>query len=370
MQVAINARFLLPNRLEGIGRYTYETVSRMALNNPEVTFHLLFDRPFSNEFITAPNIQGHCLGPAARHPWLWYYHYEVRIKRWLEKHQMDLYWGPDAFLAGSPSKTKSILTIHDLAWEHNPAWNPQMVSRFYANWVPTYCTRADHIISISDFTSHDLMDRYSIPSSKVTTVMHGYDEDKSPDNLEEWQRIALFDPYFLVLGSINPRKNTYNLLKAFVACKDEGKITSDLVFAGALAKGWSSIELRYIQDCFRRSDVHFLGSVSEKEKEALLFNAKGLVYPSLFEGFGLVLLEAAQYTCPVLTAESTVCQEVLAYYTNQEGVVFVDPISLESLGQGLIKLDTIEKGPAIKMRRTWDQVAQELWEIFENEIRR
>ena len=108
MQVAINARFLIPNRLEGIGRYTYEIVHRIALNNPEVTFHLLFDRPFSNDFIAAPNLIGHCLGPAARHPWLWYYHYEVRVKRWLKQYQVDLYWGPDAFLAESPSKTKTL----------------------------------------------------------------------------------------------------------------------------------------------------------------------------------------------------------------------------------------------------------------------
>ena len=59
----------------------------MALNHPEVTFHLLFDRPFSNEFLTAPNMMGR-LGPAARHPWLWYHHYEVRVERWLEQHQV------------------------------------------------------------------------------------------------------------------------------------------------------------------------------------------------------------------------------------------------------------------------------------------
>ena len=85
-----------------------------------------------------------------------------------------------------------------------------------------------------------------------------------------------------------------------------------------MAKGWSSIELRYIQHVFD-DRMYIFRQGFRKEKDALLFNAKGLVYPSLFEGFGLVLLEAAQYTCPVLTAESTVCQEVLAYYTNQEG---------------------------------------------------
>ena len=368
MQVAINARFLLPNRLEGIGRYTYEIVQRMALNHPEVTFHLLFDRPFSNEFLMAPNMMGHSLGPSARHPWLWYYHYEVRVKRWLKQHQVDLYWGPDAFLAESPSKTKSVVTIHDLAWEHRPEWNAPRVSRFYSKWVPRYCERADHIISISDFTRHDLVSRYGLPSNKITTIMHGYDEKKSIDKLVEWQRIPLFDPYFLALGSINPRKNSYNLLKAFIDYKDEGKITSDLVFAGVLGKGWSRKERSFITACFRRSDVHYLGRVSESEKDALLFNANALVYPSLLEGFGLVLLEAAQFNCPVLTSESSVCQEVLTGYTNQEGVIYIDPYSPERIGQGLTEVERIQKGPSLERNRTWDEVACELWEVLIGKI--
>ena len=96
------------------------------------------------------------------------------------------------------------------------------------------------------------MSRYGLPSNKVTTILHGYDEKKSIDKLVEWQRIPLFDLYFLALGSINPRKNSYALLKAFIECKDEGKVTSDLVFAGVLGKGWSRKERSFISACFRR----------------------------------------------------------------------------------------------------------------------
>jgi glycosyltransferase involved in cell wall biosynthesis len=198
--------------------------------------------------------------------------------------------------------------------------------------------------------------------------MHGYDEKKSIDKLVEWQRIPLFDPYFLALGSINPRKNSYNLLKTFIDYKDEGKITSDLVFAGVLGKGWSRKERSFITACFRRSDVHYLGRVSESEKDALLFNANALVYPSLLEGFGLVLLEAAQFNCPVLTSESSVCQEVLAGYTNQEGVIYIDPYSSESIGQGLTEVERIQKGPSLERNRTWDEVACELWEVLIGKI--
>ena len=194
--------------------------------------------------------------------------------------------------------------------------------------------------------------------------MHGYDKKKSIDKLVEWQRIPLFDPYFLVLGSINPRKNSYNLLKAFIEYKDKDKITSDLVFAGVLGKGWSRKERSFITACFRRSDVHYLGRVSESEKEALLFNAKALVYPSILEGFGLVLLEATQFNCPIMTSESSVCQEVLTCYTNQEGVVYIRPHSYTSIGQGLTEVESIQKGPFLEMNRTWDVVAHELWEVL------
>ena len=101
-----------------------------------------------------------------------------------------------------------------------------------------------------------------------------------------------------------------------------------------------------------------------------MFNAKALVYPSLLEGFGLVLLEAAQFNCPVLTSESSVCQEVLTGYTNQEGVTYINPHSYERIGQGLIEVESIQKGPSLVRNRTWDEVARELWEVFMREIQR
>ena len=81
-------------------------------------------------------------------------------------------------------------------WEHRPEWNAARVSRFYPKWVPTYCKRADHIISISDFTRHDLVSRYglSLPSNKIT-IMHGCDE-KSIDKLAGMAKDLLFNPYF------------------------------------------------------------------------------------------------------------------------------------------------------------------------------
>ena len=363
MQVAVNARFLIPNRLEGIGRYSFELLSRLAVNNPEVQFHLLFDRPFSEEFLPAPNMKGHCLRPQARHPWLWYWHYEVQITRWLQKNPVDVYWGPDAFLAKSSEGTRSLMTIHDLAWEHNAHWNSSRVSKFYAQWVPQYCDRADHIISISKATTNDLVNRYGISEKKISTIYHGL-EANFATGLVEWQKIPLFNPYFLVLGSINPRKNSHRLLKAFQAYRETHGGQMHIVFAGELGKGWSSQEYRFIQDCFRRSDVHYLGNVSEREKKALLYNAKGLLYPSLLEGFGLVLLEAAQFKCPILTSKLTVCEEVASHFTNNHGVVYIDPTSHEGLVKGLQALEQTTDGPSVRVQRSWDDVARETWEVI------
>ena len=158
------------------------------------------------------------------------------------------------------------------------------------------------ISSVYLISRHDLVSRFGLPSNKITRLCITM---KNPStSLWNGKGFLCLIPT-LALGSINPRKNSYNLLKAFIDYKDEGKITSDLVFAGVLGKGWSRKERSFITACFRRSDVHYLGRVSESEKDALLFNANALVYPSLLEGFGLVLLEAAQFNCPVLTSESS-----------------------------------------------------------------
>ena len=103
MQVAINARFLLPNRLEGIGRYSFELLSRLAVIQ-RFNFIFCLIGPFLKRLYLL-NMKGHCLRPQARHPWLWYWHYESN-NTLVAEDPVDVYWEPDAFLAKSSEGTK------------------------------------------------------------------------------------------------------------------------------------------------------------------------------------------------------------------------------------------------------------------------
>ncbi|MBU6205399.1 MAG: glycosyltransferase family 1 protein, partial [Bacteroidetes bacterium] len=99
MNIAVNTRFLLSNKLEGIGWFTYETLKRITRAHPEHQFHFLFDRPYHNEFIFSGNITPHILPPPARHPLLWYWWFEQSVPSVLKKIKADLFLSTDGFLS-------------------------------------------------------------------------------------------------------------------------------------------------------------------------------------------------------------------------------------------------------------------------------
>ena len=99
MKIAINTRFLLKDKLEGIGWFTYEAVKRMVLAHPEHEFHFLFDRKYAEEFIFAKNVTPHVLFPPARHPFLWYAWFEYAVPRALKKIKPDVFLSTDGYLS-------------------------------------------------------------------------------------------------------------------------------------------------------------------------------------------------------------------------------------------------------------------------------
>ena len=119
MRIAVNTRLLLKDKLEGIGWFTFETLSRITKNHPEHDFYFLFDRPYSREFISGKNIHPMVIPPKTRHPILWYVWFEFCIPKILKKIKADLFLSPDGFLSLT-SNIPSISVIHDINFEHHP----------------------------------------------------------------------------------------------------------------------------------------------------------------------------------------------------------------------------------------------------------
>ena len=115
MKIAVNARFLLANKLEGIGRFTYEIVSRMVLQHPEDEFIFFFDRPFDASYVFAKNVTPVVLFPPTRHPVLIVFWFEWAVRRALRRYRADIFFSPDGFMSLS-SNCKTVIVTHDLAY--------------------------------------------------------------------------------------------------------------------------------------------------------------------------------------------------------------------------------------------------------------
>ena len=117
MNIAINTRLLIPNKMDGIGWFTAETSRRIVTAHPEHHFFFFFDRKPSPEFLFADNVTPLVLYPQARHPVLWYLFFEWSTRFALKKHKIDLYFSPDGMMPVHP-KVPTLTVIHDLNFEH------------------------------------------------------------------------------------------------------------------------------------------------------------------------------------------------------------------------------------------------------------
>ncbi len=312
MVIAVNTRFLLKNRLEGIGWYTHEVFRRIVERHPEHTFLFLFDREPAQEFIYAPNVQPVKVWPPARHPYLWQFWFDYALPAVFRKHQPDLFISTDGFLS-LKTHIPSLLVLHDLGFEHYPEHTPPIVNKYYCKYTPLYARHADHIVTVSDFTRNDVISRYGIPENKVTRIYNGASDAYAPISEKEAENVRRQysdgGDYVIYVGSIHPRKNVTALLKAFDLLKEKTGTPMKLVIAGRMA--WKTDVTKAVYDnMLHKQDVILTGHLQQEELVRLMAAATAFVYPSLFEGFGIPVVEARYCGVPVITSDRSCLPEV------------------------------------------------------------
>ena len=161
MRIAVNTRLLIHGKLEGIGWFTYETFSRMAIDHPNDEFFFIFDRPFSREFIFAKNIHPVVLGPPARHPILWYIWFEFSVNRFLKKLKPDIFISPDGYLS-LKTKTPQLAVIHDINFYYYPKGLPWLTSLYLNKYFPKFAGKAKRIVTVSEYSKNTLVEAYKV----------------------------------------------------------------------------------------------------------------------------------------------------------------------------------------------------------------
>ncbi len=265
----------------------------------------------------------------------------------------------------------SLVTVHDVGYLHFPETHP-WPQRTYLDLTTRWNARAaTHILADSQATRADLIAHYAAPPDKISVVYPGLDEGLGPVHDPEVietvkARHAIAGDYFLCLGTLQPRKNLGRLIDAFAALATRDPDVA-LVLAGQHGwlydDLWASVRRRGLE-----GRVLFPGYIPDEDKAALMSGALAFMFPSLYEGFGLPVLEAQACDCPVVTSRTSSLPEVAG-----DGALLVDPHDTAAItaAMGQVTRDNelrrtlIERGATNLRRFSWTTSAQDLLRIVE-----
>lgn len=369
MRIGINTRFLLKDKMEGFGWYTFEICKRLVENHPEHEFVFFFDRPFDNRFVFGKNVTPVVLFPPARHPFLFMLFFELAIPRALKKHKIDIFFSPDGYLSLF-TKTPQVGTIHDINFEHFPKDIPLLARHYLRHFFPKFAKKASHIITVSAYSKKDIVATYRIPSEKITAIWNGASDTFQPIRPEEKSQIQQKEshgnPYFLFVGSLHPRKNLKRLLQAYeLFLKENPNSNYELIIVGAAL--WKEEKLDHLISEETLKRIHFKGHLPLEELNKIVGAASVFVYVPYFEGFGIPLVEAMQCGVPIISGNLTSLPEVAG-----DAALYCDPQSVPDIAEkmSLLAIDEIlqaelrSKGLERAKEFSWDRAAKEVWEVL------
>jgi glycosyltransferase involved in cell wall biosynthesis len=373
MNIAVNTRLLLPNRLEGLGRFANETLTRITRQHPEHKFIYIFDRKFSDEFIVSDNIIPVVAHPQSRHPLLWYLFFDWGIPPVLKNHKADLFFSPDGWLS-LRTDIPSIPVIHDLNFFRNPEWVEWAPRMYYNYFFPRFVKKADRIATVSEFSRQDISQRFDIPSESIDVVYNGCSKGFVPVSEQIKQAIkrefTSEQDFFLFVGLVHPRKNMASSILAFDAFKRAIQSPVKLLIIGSTKYMTKDVQ-KACDNAVSKDDILFTGRVDDEKLKQITASALALVYTSLFEGFGIPILEAMNCDVPVITSNTSSMPEV-----GGDAVLYADPYSIDSITSAMTAIysdkklaeSLVEKGRIQRQKYSWDKTADLVWKCIEKTL--
>ena len=283
--------------------------------------------------------------------------------------RLDLFYSPDFVLPPTLPGTRTLLTVHDLSFLHYPDHFVPKLVRYLSGVVPRAVARADLVLADSEATRTDLIEMVGVDPKKVEVLYSGvaarFRPEPEPGERERLQERYGLDParpYVLAVGTVQPRKNYVRLIRAFAALQSD---EHQLVVAGG--RGWLYQEV--LTEAETIGDrVRVLGFVDDADLPALFRGASLFAFPSLYEGFGLPVLEAMACGVPVVTSDVSSLPEVAG-----DAALLVDPADQSALTEGLrrgleddgLRRGMISRGVEQAARFTWERAARQLLTAFD-----
>ncbi len=357
----------------GIGRYVRELLRALTVLDSENQYRLFFAAT-NHDMRGLPALPANFR--ARRLPfediWLARVWQRLRVPLPVEliTGRVDVYHSPDFTLPPTLGKTPTLLTVHDLSFARHPRSAAPGLRGYLEVVVPRSVRRATHVLADSQSTKDDLMELYQTPAEKVTVLYAGVAACFRPvvDPIElakVRERYGLGNrPYVLSIGTLQPRKNHIRLIEAFDSAMRDSEY--NLVLAGG--EGWLYEEVRArVTRCGLQDRVLFPGFVAEKHLAGLYSAAAVMAFPSLYEGFGLPVLEAMACGVPVLASTSPCLPEVVG-----DAAIVVDPRDVGAMAAAIEELvykpqlrrALRAKGLARAAQFRWKNSATELMRIY------
>lgn len=375
MKIGIDCRTILNPKLgerAGVGHYTHYLVKNIIRYDKQNEYVLFFDwrfrnmKEFERENVTVKNF------PFSQYnKYLPFAYSHMLISAYLVKEGLDLFHSPISSLPLMYPK-KSIITVHDLAIYKNPAWFPSQIFSTKL-LVPQSLRKADKIIAVSESTKKDLRQIFNVPAKKIKVIYEGATVEKiavKNRGIDTLKRFKLWPKFILFVGTLTPRKNIVNLIRAYkqLLKMEPGFAEYQLVLAGA--KGYQNDKVfDEIKEQKLKKQIRYLGYITHNQKMELMKKATCFVFPSSYEGFGLPVAEAMALGTPVITSKVSSLPEVAG-----KAALLVDPEHDHEIAKALKKIlldkklqaRMIEKGKKQVKLFSWEKSARETIQVYES----
>jgi glycosyltransferase involved in cell wall biosynthesis len=355
MLIGIDASRATVARRTGTENYSLQIIRRLPTLAAEHRFRLYVREPEPPGLLPeGANVEQLVLGPHR----LWTH---IGLSLEMLRHTPDVLWVP-AHVVPLAHPPATVVTVHDLGYRFFPRQHT-LRSRLYLDYSTRFSVHAArHVLADSAATARDLAAEYGVPATQVSVVYPGLDDGIArADGLSQAgarARYSLPRPFVLYVGTIQPRKNLARLVEAFARLPQELQGT-DLVLAGRA--GWLTDEIHArVRELGMESRVHFPGYVAQEDLASLLSAAECLAMPSLYEGFGLPLLEAMACGTPVICSSAGSLPEVAG-----DAALQFEPKDVAGLANALQRLLTdaglraelVARGHEQCRRFSWDNAA-------------
>ena len=368
LAVGLDARLLLSEvQPTGVGYYARELTRHLA---PLVNLHLYADT-------TVPPSPGVLPTPATLHaqrrwpglPWQ-----QTALVAGLLRQRPQLYHSP-TFTLPRWAPCPTVVTIHDLAALVMPEWANAPNRRYLERMLPWAVRHADRVIAVSTRVRQEIVDHFGLSGAdarRIAAVGLGVDATRfypqPPDVLDAWRRRrGITDPYLVFVGTREPRKNLVRLVTAFNLARRQHPHAT-LLLAGAPGFGTAALD----QVVARTPGVQLLDYVAADEVPLLVQGAAALCYVSLYEGFGLPVLEAMALGTPVVTSANTVMED-----TTGGHALYVNPLDTDQIAATLGRV--LSDPPAFRQvaaehmayarALSWNRTARETVVVYQEALR-